>query len=127
MAIVIISIWYSFTKPVYALYQKSLLSCGHISENCLGFEIMKTESIKLGVFTALVIVNLIAVAFGDTETTKNSTNLSLTENLSVNETNQSVQDTLRVNNTSIANGTSTLETTGGIKNFMKSFKFQSNT
>jgi hypothetical protein len=87
---------------------------------------MKTKRIILNIFIVLVFVNFIGVALGDSEATNNTTALSLLKNISEDETNQSVQDILITNNTSIANGTKTLEATGGIKNFMKSFKFQSN-
>lgn len=87
---------------------------------------MFNNNLTISLLIAFLLISLIGVVYADMKDVNGTDNLSRIENISAHMTNQSFQDGMVVNNSSTTNLTDTVESTGGIKNFMKSFKFQSN-
>lgn len=90
---------------------------------------MKTTSAISALCLGLLLISLGSIASADQEEGNETANLSLMENGSVqlNSTNQSMPVDIGVNNTSVINASEPAEPTGGIRNFMKSFTYQSHT
>jgi len=100
-----------------------------ILTNSTGIDDMIAKKIVLSVIISLLLVSLAGLTCAEKESA-NMTNTSHSGNISMNETNQSYLNL--TNGTSPlkadgarTNGTDTAAPEGGIKNFMKSFKYQS--
>ena len=87
---------------------------------------MFNNNVAISLLIAFLLISLVGVVYADLKDVNGTDNLSRIGNISANMTNQSYQDGMIVNNSSATNVTDIVESTGGIKNFMKSFKFQSN-
>ncbi len=90
---------------------------------------MITNKVVISIIVSLLLVSLVGLTCAEKENT-NVTTISQSGNISTNETNQSSQNLtngtspLKADDTR-TNGTGTDPSEGGIKNFMKSFKYQS--
>ncbi|MDD1730020.1 MAG: hypothetical protein LUQ50_13245 [Methanospirillum sp.] len=90
---------------------------------------MITKNVLISLMVALFLVSLVGNSYAEEETV-NVTNISQSGNVSVNETNQSDLNLTsntpsHVADSPLPNGTATVASEGGIKNFMKNFKYQS--
>ena len=89
------------------------------------FDTMDANTRVISLLTILFLVSLSGAAYAELAEMNGTTNLSQPGNISVNLTNQSTGD----QNTSISNTTPVIPrdagSFGGIRNFMKSYRFQS--
>ncbi len=76
-------------------------------------------------FTVFLLVSFIGVSSAEIGDVNGTYNISQSGNISANETNQSYQDQNSSNNSGKTNVTNNAVSSGGIKNFMKSFQFRS--
>jgi len=76
------------------------------------------------IFVSLFLISLIGIA-GAENMSVNGTNVSESVNLSVNMTEHDYMNQTGENMSGMTNATGDTVSTGGIKNFMKSFKYQS--
>lgn len=86
---------------------------------------MYTNTVAISIFTLFLLAGLIGLSYAETENVNGTENTSQSGNISVNETNQSYQDHMGGNNSGKTNSTDKAVSTGGIKIFMKDFKYQS--
>ena len=100
-----------------------------ILTNSTGIDDMIANKMVISIIVSLVIVSLVGICYAEKENA-NVTYISQSGDGSINETNQSYQNLTNGTTQRIAAGTKTNGTDndaaeGGIKNFMKSFKYQS--
>lgn len=90
---------------------------------------MKLTYVISALCLGLLLISLGSIASANLEEENTTLNLSLMENGSVqlNSTNQSMPVDIGANNTSVINASEPVASSGGIKNFMKSFSYQSQT
>lgn len=83
-------------------------------------------SIKItsAIFISIILVSLIGISYAENKT-MNATNISDSGNISQNLTEHVNTNLTSVNKTNITNNQDNSESTGGIKYFMKNFKYQS--
>lgn len=83
-------------------------------------------SIKItsAIFISIILVSLISISSAENKT-MNATNISDSKNFSQNLTEHVNANQTSVNKTNTTKNQDNFESTGGIKNFMKSFKYQS--
>ncbi|WP_319578330.1 hypothetical protein [uncultured Methanospirillum sp.] len=100
-----------------------------ILTNSTGIDDMIANKVVISIIVSLLLVSLLGISFAEKENV-NVTNISQSGDILINETNQSYQNLTNGTAQRIADGTKTNDTDnavsqGGIKNFMKSFKYQS--
>ena len=91
-----------------------------------GIDVMYANKVMIVICTIFLFVSLVGVSYAETKDENGTNNLSQLGNISLQETNQSVHDFSNSNSSKITNSTIYVDSTGGIKNFMKNFKYQSN-
>ena len=84
---------------------------------------MYADKIAISIFTVLFLASVLSVAYAEVEGMNGTANISV--NISANDTNQSFYNQTNGNSSGTLNRTRNVVGTGGIKNFMKDFKYQS--
>jgi hypothetical protein len=85
---------------------------------------MSGDHVLLIIFTSFLLAGLSGLVYAEMETVNGSQNISPSGNISSNETNQTDPDQNGIHSGK-TNITGNRVTGGGIKNFMKSFTYQS--
>ncbi|PWR69798.1 hypothetical protein [Methanospirillum lacunae] len=85
---------------------------------------MISTKITLAIFISIVLMSLIGISYAENKT-MNATNISDSKNISQNLTEHANTNQTSVNKTNTTKNLDNSESTGGIKNFMKNFKYQS--
>jgi hypothetical protein len=88
---------------------------------------MYSNKIATYILTVFLLTGLLGIVYADNEKTNGTNNMSQSVNISANETNQPYQDHNSSTNSSKTNISDNVTPTGGIKIFMKDYKYQSNT
>ncbi|MFH0968566.1 MAG: hypothetical protein V1862_12870 [Methanobacteriota archaeon] len=86
---------------------------------------MYANKFAISIFTVFLLATVLGVAYADTEDVNGTDNMSQSGNISANETNQSFKDQNLSTSSGTIHKTNNSVSTGGIKNFMKSFQYQS--
>lgn len=86
---------------------------------------MIINKVILSIFTLVLIMSLLGAVYAEIEALNGTDNSSVIGNISANLTNQSYLEQNNKTHSNLTNQTDKAVSTGGIKNFMKSFSFQS--